>query len=569
MKLKRSELDEKFRRYAMPYNIYKITDSDNTNRLFEHIYDEFVEDGMVTIKTKARQKEALKNLLLNIITCYRLYTPIYYPRKKEEYTKGFFSKPWYTRSILIPIIDWMTNKDYINHVDGYYNIEKGKGYSSMFFATEKFIKLNLEFNYLRSLIKEDKPLDLIILRPPKGSKQFPRPINVLASHSSRKKLNKYNSFIKEQSIVFKVPTQAEVSLETLKSIFQFAMTEQISIDRVKLNTQFTHPSNILPNRLPHSYHHTTYSPPSSSSTTTNNSYPIHPPDYTYPPQQPSYIEGHIERIASADGPLLCGDLDPKLLLLDRLFCLYLSSRENPDILLESSSLFSLGIDYLEFTSNSNTSYRVFNDGVKDGHGRYNFNSGGRYYGGLVLRPESSLRQYIYINDEPASEPDFSGMHVRMLYHEEGLDFTDECYVIPKSVALADTESKTIRNKFKLVQLISINCLKHNARRAIEDEFLKNGIYEEYYGEIDYLIEEFITYHKPISNRIFSSKLTGKKLQCKDSRIMEGILDRLTTLGIPAIPVHDSVVVPASQRALTVDIMREEYKKVMKFDPVVE
>lgn len=51
--------------------------------------------------------------------------------------------------------------------------------------------------------------------------------------------------------------------------------------------------------------------------------------------------------------------------------------------------------------------------------------------------------------------------------------------------------------------------------------------------------------------------------------MASILHRLTQKNIPALPVHDSVICPAKHEGFLLQVMFEEYEKVMGFEPVID
>jgi len=51
--------------------------------------------------------------------------------------------------------------------------------------------------------------------------------------------------------------------------------------------------------------------------------------------------------------------------------------------------------------------------------------------------------------------------------------------------------------------------------------------------------------------------------------MANILDRMTKQGIPALPVHDSVICPAQHEDFLRQVMIEEYQKVMSLEPVID
>lgn len=72
---------------------------------------------------------------------------------------------------------------------------------------------------------------------------------------------------------------------------------------------------------------------------------------------------------------------------------------------------------------------------------------------------------------------------------------------------------------------------------------------------------------PIKKFLFSGQ--GLELQYQDSTIMASILERKTRQGIPALPVHDSVICPARHKEYLRQVMTEEYQKVMGFEPVID
>ena len=65
------------------------------------------------------------------------------------------------------------------------------------------------------------------------------------------------------------------------------------------------------------------------------------------------------------------------------------------------------------------------------------------------------------------------------------------------------------------------------------------------------------------------RVVGSMLQNNDSQIMEGIIARHVGKDIPLLCLHDSVRVPKSKQDLAVEIMADEYRKVMGFEPVIE
>lgn len=191
--------------------------------------------------------------------------------------------------------------------------------------------------------------------------------------------------------------------------------------------------------------------------------------------------------------------------------------------------------------------------------------GGRFYDAPHVTIPSACRNTMLINGEPTVEPDYSGQHIRMLYNLLGIDYRDECYVYQK----ADKANGVERNRIKLASLILINA-SHRGRalRAIRRKCEKKGIgYPiDQIARYSELANNFETYHSPIKEYLLSGM--GLELQFKDSTIMAGILERMTKRGIPALPVHDSVICPAQHEGFLRQVMVEEYQKVMGFEPVL-
>jgi hypothetical protein len=207
-------------------------------------------------------------------------------------------------------------------------------------------------------------------------------------------------------------------------------------------------------------------------------------------------------------------------------------------------------------------YRVFNNN--------SWKQGGRFYGAgwlaLPMAKEYNVksRDFLFINGEPTIELDYSGLHVRMLYHLNDSEFNGECYVYDKE----DEDHAEDRFIIKIISLVAINAEnKEKAFSAARHEYFKEtnkGITDK---ELEVLYNRFINRHEPIAEHIASGK--GVKLQYRDSIIMDNILYRLMVENsIVALPVHDSLVVQAQHEPILRKIMIEEYEKEIGFEPII-
>jgi len=103
-------------------------------------------------------------------------------------------------------------------------------------------------------------------------------------------------------------------------------------------------------------------------------------------------------------------------------------------------------------------HRVFTDNLK---------LGGRYYGPMWQMLSEELRKHLLIDGYPVVELDYSGLHIRMLYHLEGMDYTGDPYGFG---------SRQERPYLKLVSLVMINKkTRQGLLRAMKKTFAANQL----------------------------------------------------------------------------------------------
>ena len=253
-------------------------------------------------------------------------------------------------------------------------------------------------------------------------------------------------------------------------------------------------------------------------------------------------------------------------------------------------------------------HRVFN---------IDFDHGGRFYNYIIQQVPSYLRKYITINGNKTVELDYSGFHLRLLYHLEGDDYQDDPYnklidkgqpskpdisdefiLLPKKSHREAilTKAKIIpilsllvpfqgfkyleeRDKYKLAQLILINAadkidekgkVRKGEDRAIQG--IMNGLREAGcvgIGKSDVvgIIDKFKKHHGPIADYLYSGK--SGELQNIDSAIINDVMVHFAEQGIPLIPIHDSVIIEEQHEPELRKQMMEQYKKHVGFYPVID
>jgi hypothetical protein len=246
-----------------------------------------------------------------------------------------------------------------------------------------------------------------------------------------------------------------------------------------------------------------------------------------------------------------------LLWVRKLLSLMKPSVRKDKLIQEERPLNDFGIKALEFEIKSKDLHRVFN------RASFDFDQGGRFYGPYYQGMPSKFRKSIRINGNETVEYDYSGLHIRMLYHQLGLEFTEDPYTVGDG---------SLRDEYKLVSLISINAKRQGAHIAIRDALEDAGLMQP--GDKDVIqkvvdmMDEFKARHEPIKEFLFSG--VGIELQNRDSKIMEDVLLELDQQGIYGMPIHDSVIVEKRHAELLWDLMLKKYQEHMNgFNPVLK
>jgi len=189
-------------------------------------------------------------------------------------------------------------------------------------------------------------------------------------------------------------------------------------------------------------------------------------------------------------------------------------------------------------------YRVFND---------NFGRGGRFYGVWWQNIPKEYRKYITINTKDTIELDYSGLHLNILYAENGLEAPDDPYSI-KGIP------ESFRGDIKVTLNTILNAKsKQSAIKAIRqklpDEKLPEGI-----SKVEELIDKLEELHEPIKHHFYSDE--GARLQAVDSQIAERVLLRMNKANAATLPVHDSFIVIYNFKDLLLETMEEVFKEVV-------
>jgi len=184
----------------------------------------------------------------------------------------------------------------------------------------------------------------------------------------------------------------------------------------------------------------------------------------------------------------------------------------------------------------NRTHRIFSRG--------DWGMNGRFYGAWWQQIDSDWRAKITINAEPTIEADYQGLHVAMLYAQEGLSLTHDPYFLPE-YKNNDLPSDQVRKLAKNLVLTAINAKeKSSAYRAFRDSFPKGHSGKKLSNKnLDALLDAILTKNPCLAGHLFSDQ--GIRLMRRDSEITALIHNHFTAKGIPVLSVHDSYIVECS------------------------
>lgn len=168
---------------------------------------------------------------------------------------------------------------------------------------------------------------------------------------------------------------------------------------------------------------------------------------------------------------------------------------------------------------------------------------GRLYSWHSNLEKDIVRPKLLINGHSTREWDFSALHPTMLFAEKGLQLDRDIYVLPGFD----------RDIGKAAFNIAVNAKSyHSAVNALREA---TGLpYTDCIEIMNAMIESI----PEIDEFLFSD--IGIKLHKKDSEIILDVVERLVDLGIPALPIHDSVIAPETESITVIGVMKQRFEE---------
>ncbi len=213
--------------------------------------------------------------------------------------------------------------------------------------------------------------------------------------------------------------------------------------------------------------------------------------------------------------------------------------------------------------------RVFKQG---GVGRW-FQKGGLSYQEL---PEER-RLKLLLNGEKIVELDYPAMHPHIMYAWKGKQCSDDFYerimklsgcsrFIAKSVTLIAVNAPSYRSFVGAINLDRGRQARANEERATKKPILYDELKKSKLHPRE-IIESVKKAHPVLAKYIYSG--VANRLMLEESNIMTLVLLRLMELGIPALPVHDSIIAPLQHKESVKRVLEDVYSRHTGFSITVD
>jgi transposase-like protein len=202
-------------------------------------------------------------------------------------------------------------------------------------------------------------------------------------------------------------------------------------------------------------------------------------------------------------------------------------------------------------------HRVFNGSMS---------LGGRFYGSAHQTMRKQHRQHITIDGEPTVELDYSALHPSLLLWRTGGALSADPYTeiagkagitreLVKALLLRLINSENVSDFCRVVSFSGNSSIKAEAEEGRAEDWFIPGVPTGYKGA-DFVKDVEATF--PTLAGKFGGEI-GLELQHLDSNLMADVLAKCLKVGIIALPVHDSVIVPESRSDEAREIMQSCYQ----------
>ena len=429
--------------HAMDLDIRLVSEypacRDITNQLYQ-----VITEG-VRIRKENRAKETLKLVILNLWVSSKTGLPVKYSRNKSKYSvPERYGKLHIRYRLLMKIIGTLEDLGYIEQKIGFLDRSKNLGRETRMWPTAKMMVLfqDIEIGSPK-VIHKSQPEEIIQLKDED---------KILMDYEDRRSIRdmrlnlyRYNEFIGQQAFRVAAPNDVKINYWTLRKLQLGVLKGIVDFNRVETII----PANPwMPMKSIRRMDDTALvlaAAPQirlldehNNKSNTGSEYQEF---YRLCPNNKQLVE-HIVDSSYRGISYQNIKFYEHIYTMTKYIRTYLVDITRLRLqILRKYPLSSFGLNGLDFNWNHPFLYRVFN--------QRSFKLGGRFFGSFHLEMPKTLRPYILINNEPTIEADYKALHIRMLYHLEGIHYDTDPY---EDVAQGRDE----RSIYKLVLLIAIN-----------------------------------------------------------------------------------------------------------------
>jgi hypothetical protein len=219
------------------------------------------------------------------------------------------------------------------------------------------------------------------------------------------------------------------------------------------------------------------------------------------------------------------------------------------------------------------------------HPDFRWNKGGRLYSQPPTKDanyqniDKNARLKMEIDDEPVAEIDIGSSYLTIFYawNDKQLDPEQDAY---KGI-LGDTEMDRIVAKTWINASFGNKALlskwSKDLKKDVQDKLLSKGIAATAFDPKRYpmkMIKEIVLQRHPLLER-WGGQIRGRvrdygDLMFVESQVIIGaMLELKRNHGVPSMPVHDSLIVPYTQRELAEQLLREQFRRKTGVVPRLE
>ena len=211
----------------MDLDIHLISEYPGCKDITEQLFEEICKT--LTIRNKARSRETLQLVVINLWLSYQTGLPVKYSRNRRDYRHHRrYGKLHIRYKRLIPIIDELERREYLVQKLGFYDRAKGFGRRTRMVPTWKLIRLFQEhIPTCTEVVEKTPPEQLVQLK--NADKILMDYTDTRSVKDMRRRLRRYNEFISNQSVEVVIPEDVEINLRFLVNLKMAILKNVVSV----------------------------------------------------------------------------------------------------------------------------------------------------------------------------------------------------------------------------------------------------------------------------------------------------------------------------------------------------